>query len=245
MSAVLGWDDAGSYYTWNRTSEEIELRNIDDRVLPTRTGSRFHGDPANATRAGSMLIGALRAVGGRRIEAISIGEATPRWTRPPGILEFVRCAGDVAAPCVAGVALPTGATELRRIDPATGTLGERVVVEGQIADAAIDRDGRQIAWLDGIALYERPLDAVGDPPTKIATLSSPRTIAFDPRGGILSSVSDEDSRDLRRYHDGAVEVLVHASVTTLSIVRPSPDGTLLGYRTRTFGASFGELGLPR
>ena len=245
VSAVLGWYDADSYYTWNRNSEEIELRHLDARTLPVRTGSKLHGDPANATRAGIVIIAALRAVGGRQIEAIAVGEATPRWTRPPGVLELVRCAGDVAEPCVAGVTTPAGTTELRRIDPATGTLGELIVAASDIADAAIDRDGRQLAWLDGVAMYQRALDAPADPPTRIASLSSPRTIAFDPTGGILASVSDDDSRDLRRYQGGRVEVLVRSPVTTLSLVRPSPDGAMIGYRTRTLDASLGELRISR
>lgn len=242
-SALLAWEDEDSFYTWNRNSEAIELRHTDERALPTSTGSKLHGDPVNATRAGTTLIGALRATGGRRIEAVTIGERTPRWTREPGVLELVRCAGDRTEPCVAGVTTKTGATELRRIDPATGTLGDRLVDGGDIADAALDADGRRLAWLDGNVLYIREL-ATAAPPIKLAQLSSPRSVAFDRDGAVLASFSGGDEREIRRYRDDTMSVVVSTPATTLSLIRTSTAGTI-SYRTRVYESSLAELSLPR
>ena len=243
-SAPLGWRDESGYFTWNRTTNEIELRSVAHGVPAVRQ-STVQGEPANVTRAGEILIVASRTDNGRRVDAIALGEPTPRWSAAPGSLAFVRCAGDQSEPCVAG-AVKHGQIEIRAIDPRSGVLGKMVVAAADIEDAAIDPTGTSLAWLVATSEVElQPLDGTA-PPTLVAShLSSAHSLAFAPHGGVLVSRAVGDAREIVRVYDGTSETLVRTGATIISMIRPSPTGDRLLYRTRTLSRELAELRLPR
>ena len=240
-SAPLGWLDESSYLTWNRTTNDIELHAHDG---PAARQATVHGEPANTTRADEMLIVASRAETGRRVDAFVLGETQPRWSAAPGTLSFVRCAGDSVEPCVAGT-VTHGQIELREIDPRSGVLGKVVVAAAEIEDAAIDPTGTQVAWVVAANRVElQALDGLA-PPTLVAThLASAHSLAFSPRGGVLVSRSVGDVREIVRFYDSNGETLVRTGATIISMIRPSPSGDRLLYRTRALSSELAELRLP-
>jgi len=242
-SAPLGWRDASGYFTWNRATNDVELRSV-VHGTPAVRQSNVHGEPANVTRAGEMLIVTSRAEKGRRVEAIAIGEAKPRWSAAPGSLWFVRCAGDNAEPCVAG-AVTDGQISIRAIDPRSGALGKVIVSAADIEDAAIDADGANIAWIVASSEVEiQPLTGTTPAPLAVAShLSSAHSIAFAPHGGVLVSRAVGNAREIVRLYAGGSETLVRTGATIISMIRPSPDGDRLLYRTRTLNSELAELRL--
>jgi serine/threonine protein kinase len=243
-SAPLGWRDVVTYWVFNNATRQIERHSRQVSQLPTVAALTLPSDPANATMAGDLLIVTLRAGEGREVIAFDPAEKTPRWTAPKGALRFVRCAGDRAAPCIAGKQHPSGTVSVVKIDPLTGTLGEELVPAGEISDAAIDTLGGKMAWaVDNMNLHVRTLD--GSEPDQLLDpkRSGLLSLAFDPTGGILASATSHDGRVIFRYLDGRTETVANAGPTIISLIRPSPDGTHLLYRARTLTSDLIEIRL--
>ena len=252
-SAPLAWTDATSFWTWNRGTGHVEWHHVDDKT-PTITATILDGDPANATRAGAMLIASLRSDGGRRIAAYVVGEAAPRWTTAVGELVFVRCAGDAAPPCIAGKQLDGSVVELRRIDVTTGALGEIVVpAAAALEDAAISVDGSTIVWNASGHVWWRAFQNPDAAPQELhvdsdADVASIHTLAIEPNGNIVLNMIQRSAQRNRVLitapRDGAPEQLVRSPSQILSLARPSPDGKFMLYRARSFSSDIVELHLP-
>jgi hypothetical protein len=243
VSAPLAWLDAKSFYAWNRGTHHLERRTLTDG-LPVVDPATISDDPANATRAGDIVVVALRGDPARRIEAVHLGDDKPRWTAGPGVLTFVRCAGDIAEPCIAGHPDGAGMVELRRIDPKTGILGEVLVPGADIEDAAVDAAGTHLAWVvDTQQIHVRALDG-SEPDTVVTRLSAVRSLAFDPRGGILAAHAVNSGREIWRIAGDTIEPVATAGVAIVSLVRANPTGDTISYRTRTLTFELGELHLP-
>ena len=243
-AAPLVWIDSKSFWTWNRGTHHIELHHV-DRTPATISPIQLDGDPANATRAGDILIVALRASDGRRVEAYSLSDATLRWQQQPGTLLFVRCAGDVAPPCIAGQQVGDVQIELRRIDFATGALGDVVVPASNIDDAAVSFDGTVVAWIPSDAtLTTRKLE--GDAPfvhrtADLRQASTAHSIAYTATGTIMTSRMHSDREIVAITPDDRVERITHSEANIFSLIRPSPDGTHLLYRSRSFGTDLANI----
>ena len=242
VSAALGWLDDSTFLAYSSSTGRVERASTEPTVLPQPTSMRLPGDPANATRVGDLVIVALRGTAGTRtVLAHDLREATPRWTAAPGELLFVRCAGDRQLPCVAGKHV--GATvKLLPIDPQTGKLGDTVIAEGGIADAAIDDAGTHVVFIvDNRDLLIRPLDLSVPAQPLLPVRSANHSLAIDPLGGVLASVYALDGRELARINDGKATTVLHAGTALLSLIRPSPDGKLILFRARTLVGDVVEI----
>ena len=246
-AAPLGWRDDGSWLAWNRSTQAVEVRTSDAGALPTVTPAIIHGDMANVTRANDILIAAIRDERGRWIEAVSLTNGKRLWSTSPGQLVFVRCANDAAQPCITGKVAASGRVELRRIDPATGAVGDLVIEGANIADAAIDATGTTLAWVTNLSnVHVRPLAETGAGTELSSALSGVHSLAFAPAGGVLATTFSDSTRKIVRLHDGEVELVVRTGGNVVSMVRPSSSGDRLLYRTRTLTANLVELHLsPR
>lgn len=245
-AAALAWRDDATLLTWNRSTSALEERGLTATSLPTMTPARLAGDPASATRADDMIIVALRGADGRTVVALDGRTGAQRWTTPPGAMWFVRCAGDSAPPCVAGVRGARGLTELRHIDPRTGALGARVVAEANITDAALDPAGATLAWLtDNATLWRRPLAAAGPGIALPDHLGSAHSLAFVADGPDLVLGANRDGQGVYVLAGDALTRLVATPGAVVSLIRASPDGARVSYRTRTLGSQLGELHLAR
>jgi len=244
-SATLGWRDIVSYWVFNSATGQIERHSISATELPIVTRATVTGDPANATMAGELLVITLRGGEGREVIAVHPDEATPRWAAARGVLSFVRCAGDRAPPCIAARRAPSGNSALVWIDPQTGVLGDEVVAEADIADAAVDSLGLTLAWVvDNSELHVRPLDGSGPERVVGPKRSGIHSLAFDPTGGLLVSITSAEGRLIARFSDGRAETVANAGQTIVSLIRPSPDGTQLLYRARTLASDLIDIRIP-
>lgn len=242
-SAALGWLDDTTFLALGADGR-VERQSIDPTVLPEGTPLRLSGEPANATRAGTTLVVALRGQNGRVVVAYDLGSPTPLWSKPVGELTFVRCAGDRQLPCIAGKVRPGGLIDLVRIDPTTGVLDDKVLGAGVIADAAIDDAGTTIAWIqDNRSVLVRDIGATTPPRQFGASYGGNHTIAFDPMGGVLASVYYPEGRVIGTYREGIpdVERVLNAGAALVSLVRPSPNGKVISFRARTFVGDLVEL----
>jgi hypothetical protein len=226
-ASPLAWRNEAGMYAWNASTHRIEEHGTD---APAALAARLSDDPANATRYHELLIVAMRGADGRFVDAIVPAEATPRWSVKP--LAFVRCAGELEEPCIAGNMLPGGAVELRRIDPNTGALGAPLGIQGDIEDAAIDRGGAQLAWVNHFSeVHVRRFDGSGDGDV-VHTLAGAHSLAFEPSGDLLVARRVGTERGIARVHAGSAEQVVASDSQILSLVRPSPDGKWLFFRGR-------------
>ena len=247
VSAPLAWRDGNSFWAWNLGTHAVELHDVDE-APPTTTRVRIDADPANATRAGDILIVALRAQGGRRIEAYSLTDGSQRWKADPGALLFVRCAGDDKPPCVAGRQVDNVRVELCRIDPATGQVGDVVVDASELEDTAVSRDGTTLAYVPNDSSVVTQPFILGAPRTlhgeKLERSSAIHSIAFDSTGSILVTRRGVETKVVILHPDGTSEQTIHSTANILSFIRPSPDGSHLFYRARRFDAELSHLVLP-
>jgi serine/threonine protein kinase len=236
----LVWRDGGHLLALNPSSHRVEDRPLAGSA--TVTEARIADGPVNATRADDMLIVSMRGAEGRLVEAYDTRESAPKWSIAP--LSFVRCAGDTAAPCIAGSSVPGGSTELRRIDPRTGALGDVVVPGAAIDDAAIDRTGTRVAWIEDFSFVRARSLTGGEITTLASNLGGMHTIAFDANGDVLVAFALGSGRQILRIHDGKLEPVLTDPANMIGVVRGSPDGTHLFYRRRIFVFDLAEVHLP-
>ena len=245
-SAPLLWLDNNSFWTSNRNNNQVELHHV-DATTPTVLPIHLGGDPADATRAGDILIVAERAESGRRVEAYSLTDHSLRWNAEPGDLLFVRCAGDQAPPCVAARQINPTDVEIRRIDPATGSIGEVIVAASKTQDAAISVDGTTIAWIPSDRGASVSALALNAPATVLHDLGSQATamhsLAFDNEGNLLLARTGVGRSIVSVHPDGTTEPLVHSAANVIAFIRPSPDGAHLLYRSRSFGGDLAVVHL--
>jgi hypothetical protein len=241
-SAAIAWIDDSTFLTVS-AGGAIERHSALDRVLPQAMPIRLPSEPANATIANDILITSLRDKAGRVVVAHALAESTPRWSTPAGALWFVRCAGDLKPPCVAGKQESApGIVTLVTIDPQSGALGSDVIATGAIADAAVNAAGTEVAWVvDNRRIYVRPFDRSSPPRALDPEHPGGHTVAYDPIGGILGTVSNNDGRNIMRYHDGTYTSELTAGQAIVSLLRPSPNGERLLYRTRTLTSDLVEI----
>ena len=247
FSAPLAWRDANSFWTWNLATGNVELHHLDNTpstILPIRLSD----NPANATRAGDTLIVALRSNGGRRIEAYSLTDGTLRWTAAMGVLQFVRCAGDAAPPCIAGRVVDNVRVELGRIDPATGIISDVVVGPSALEDAAVSADGNTIAFAPNdskVITQAFAADAVRTPRGELLPQSNViYSIVFGQNGDIFITRRAIEAEIQIIHVDDRVEKFIDSGANILSLIRPSPDGAHVLFRARRFDAELARIVLP-
>ncbi len=231
--AALAWIDDTEFLTWNRDTHRLDRRrgeNVDVTKLSV------DGEPANATIAGDTLITALRGNQGRRVVAVSLTDGRAIWRHDDKQTLAVRCASDRHPPCFA-IRSTDGKEHLVTLDPRTGELGTTPLFSGKFEDVAVSDDGKHLL-ISSNGLDVSELDTAGKVLATYATaLTNVRSLAFDPRGGIL--VGGTLARN--NYQVGRVgavgakfEVLSQADDDILSLVRPSRDGSRILVLARSF-----------
>jgi len=245
-SAPLAWTDAGDLLVWNASTLRVEA--LDRAGAARLTDVVVEGNPASATRAGDTLIVVTRGAGGRDVQAYGLTTGARRWRAPIGALAFVRCAGDVAPPCVAGVRDPADdLVTLRSIDPATGALAPAVLARGAIDDAAIDRAGRALTWLRSHRLIERrPLTvSAGADVELVASVRWAHALTVTDDGVALVAGVNDGDRVVMAFDRAPPRTLLVSDAAVLGLLRLRPDGHELAVRGRWFVPALLELEVPR
>jgi hypothetical protein len=241
VAAGLGWQDGDEFLAWTSATRTVERRSA--RQPRGSTPVLLAGEPANATLAGELLIAAVRKSGGRDVVASSLTDGTSPWQHVRDGTSVVRCAGDRAPPCFAVHGTEIGHQQLVTLDPATGAMGTRVILEGVIDDIAVRADGQRILVSNRTAIREIDLDGAETthfPPL----LPSIRSVAYDPRGGILlAGTLRQNTYQIGRYADGRYTLLAQTDNDILSMVRPSPSGEQILVLARTFDPELWTLPL--
>ena len=236
-AAAVGWRDATTLIVWNRAAGQVEDLALATGGAPASPPVPLVDEPFNATRAGELMIVTTRTRGGRQVSAFGPGRATPRWQGPVGELLLVRCAGDVAPPCVALVTDGDGVA-MRQVDPTTGELAGAVLAHaGDVFDLAVSNDGSKLAWTDETwRLRQRGL-GTNEPERVIGEqVVLARTVAFAPDGAVLVGFLD-DARRLARFMPGEPRRdLWKTRAPVVSLVRPSPDGRRIAFRERSYAS---------
>ena len=231
--AALAWIGDAEFLTWNRDTHRVD-RRTSERVDLTELA--VEGEPANATIADDAVIVALRGNEGRRVVAMSMTDGQPLWRHEDKQTLAVRCANDRHPPCYA-IRSGGGDEQLVTLDPRTGELGITPLYRGKFEDVAVSDDGKRLLVSPRSAqVFE--LDDTGKViATYDTTLTNIRSLAFDPRGGIL--VGGTLARN--NYQVGRVgavgakfEILSQADDDILSLVRPSRDGSRILVLARSF-----------
>jgi hypothetical protein len=243
VEAELGWTADGSYVTVRATGAvERVARDGVHTALPVH----IDDEPQNATMAGSLVLVAVRAVGGRKLMAIDLATATTVWDDPPGFSVVARCANDLGPPCFIArrTGGPSAPFELVPLDPTTGRTTGAAIYKGPVEDFAVSPDGRRVLVTQGgIALLE-----VNDHGERIGMvdLKYPftivRSVAYDPRGGILITGSTSIGNYVVGHYDGTqFTKLGTADGELFAMVRASPvDGQVLA-NARTYTASLWRI----
>ena len=240
VGAALAWMDDGTFLVWNRASGGIERHDSAGPVATT--GARLDGEIISATRAGDVLIAALRRDAGREVVAVSIADGRELWRVPPGTIRTVRCTDDRAPPCALvreadDPALP----RIAWIDPSTGRAGADVGPAGRVDDVALTAGGARLLVSDGGRLA-RAFDLATGAVTEHDLVISARAVAFDPRGGVLTTGSRGSNHYSLVQVDGAAGVQVFQSRDEILFQpRPSPDGGAVIVMGRLFLPALYEL----
>ena len=89
----------------------------------------------------------------------------------------------------------------------------------------------------------REIDATGaDVATYETPLTSTRSVAYDPSGGILVAGSIAyNNYKVGALRDGKFTLLLQADDDILSLIRPAPDGTRIEVLARVYSPEMWEL----
>ncbi|MBK9032681.1 MAG: serine/threonine protein kinase [Myxococcales bacterium] len=233
VGAALAWMDDGTFLVWNRASGGIERHGPTGAVATTP--ARLDGEIISATRAGDVVIAALRRDAGREVVAVSIADGRERWRVPPGVLRTVRCTDDRAPPCLlVRDGDDATARRLAWVEPGDGAVGATVGPAGRIDDVALTAGGARLLLADGTRDVVE-LDLTAGAEVRVETDLSPRALAFDPRGGLLLTGSTNTTRYslVALGPAGATEVY-QSRDEILFQPRPSPDGRAVIVMGRLF-----------
>ncbi len=243
VAAALAWDPDGTWWAWNRTTGDLERHAVDGALLGS-VDSDLHGEPANATRAGDIVLVAMRRRGGRELSATSTVDGRRLWTFAPGAAVAARCAADDHPPCYVIVPSGDGDLSVRSLDPATGSIGANAVASGpELIDLAVAADGGELIVLPGRGRIQR-IDLADPQPREIsAKLSFARAVAYHPQGGLVIAGSRGPSQYpvLRLHDDGREELLAQGESELMFLPRPSPAGDRYLVMGRLFLPSLFEL----
>ncbi|MCX5746502.1 MAG: serine/threonine-protein kinase [Proteobacteria bacterium] len=232
----VGWTPTGDMLLWSRSTDHIERRGASVEL----TNASFDAEPANATTSGDLVIAALRRPAGRQVIALSLRSGHEKWRSPDQKTLAVRCASDLHPPCFA---IRTGATEqIFTIDPDTGVLGAKPIYAGKLEDLAVNDDGTRLLLASPTSEIHE-IDTTG---TVVATyptsLTTTRSVAYDPQGGILFAGSlVRNSYQAWALRDGNSTSLTQSGDDILSFVRPSPDGKHVQVLVRAYVPELFEL----
>ncbi len=239
-SVSLGWIADREYLSWDRNAHRVERRT--ERAIEL-TEAVLDGEPANATNAGDVLIVAMRRSAGREALGVSRSTGAQLWRHQDGRTIAVRCAEDLHPPCFAIRALDTE-DQVVSLAPNTGELGTTPIFRGKAEDLAVAADGKRLVIV-GMAASVTEIDPSGK---VIATWSVPistlRSIAYDPRGGLLvGGTKFRNSYMVGRWHDGVWSLLMQTDDDILSFVRPSPDGNQVLVLARVYAPEVWQIQL--
>jgi len=239
-SVSLGWIADREYLSWSRNAHRVERRA--ERAIEL-TKAVLDGEPANATNAGDVLIAAMRRPAGREALGVSLSTGTQLWRHQDGRTLAVRCAEDLHPPCFAIRALD-GEDQVVTLDPNTGELGTTPIHRGKAEDVAVSADGKRLVI---VSLNDRAteIDSTGK---VIATFDVPistlRSVAFDPRGGLLfGGTRTRNNYMVGRLHEGVWTLLMQTDDDILSFVRPSPDGDQVLVLARVYAPEVWQIQL--
>ena len=235
-AAGVGWTPAGERLVWSRSTDRVERRGTSVEL----TKASFDAEPANATTSGDVVIAAVRRPAGREVIARSLRDGHEKWRHPDQHTLAVRCASDLHPPCFA---IRTGASDqIVTLDPDTGVLGSKPIYTGKLEDIAVNDDGTRLLLASQTSEI-REIDTTG---TVVATyptsLTTTRSVAYDPDGGILFAGSlVRNSYQAWALRDGQATSLTQSGDDILSLVRPSPDGKQIQVLVRVYVPEVWEL----
>jgi serine/threonine protein kinase len=235
-SVALGWTRTGEMLIWSRSTGRIERRG--ESVALTK--AELDAEPASATTSEDIVIAAVRRPQGREAIARSLVDGRVLWRHGDDKTLAVRCASDLHPPCFA---IRTDANDdIVRIDPNTGALGTTPIYTGKAEDIAVNDDGTRLLVASAAAAILE-IDATGASVASYVTpLTSVRSVAYDPAGGILVAGSTAyNNYKVGALRDGTFTLLVQADDDILSVVRPSPDGTRIEILARDYSPEVWEL----
>ncbi|HEY4183006.1 MAG TPA: serine/threonine-protein kinase [Kofleriaceae bacterium] len=249
-SVALGWTGDDELLLWNRATQRVERRSPSKTIALTNI--TLDGEPANATIADGVLIAEIRRLAGREAVATSLADGRVLWRHQDGRTLAVRCAGDQHAPCYAIRAAPAESgddhDELVSLDPATGELGTQILTRDEMEDVAVSNDGKDIRVVKKPQSIDQ-LDTTGKLLSTVSlSIGGLRSIAFDPRGGLL--VGGTRLRNsfvvLHVSSDGQeIETIANSHDDLFSLVRPSPTGDYVIALSRLFSPELWQYDFPR
>ncbi|MBL0217588.1 MAG: protein kinase [Myxococcales bacterium] len=229
--AALAWTSDDEFLTWNRDTHRIDRRS---GLQVGVTKLAVDGEPANATLSDDTLIVTLRGNAGRSVVALSLSTGALLWRHSDKQTVAVRCASDRHPPCFA-VRSTDGSERLVTLDPHTGELGTTQITTGAFEDVAVSDDGKRLLLAAPAAVIPE-IDLTGK---VIAQYKSPltniRSVAYDPRGGILvGGTLTRNNYQVGRINGKAFELVTQTDDDILSLVRPSKDGSRVLVLARVF-----------
>jgi hypothetical protein len=250
LSAAFGWTAAGEVVVWSR-SAGVEIRPVlGAPTAPLRVS--IAGEPQNTTFAGKLLIVSARGFSGRAITAFDLSSpdaaASPRWQLPEGVAWLVRCASDLAPPCVVATPVPDSTEmELHPFDATTGTIGTQVLHRGVFDDVAVHRDGKRML-IARSQPYGAPSSTAlligdGEPHAIDIPLVTIRSIAYANDDIIVGGTIGGNRYRVSRIDKIGTSVIDETAAELLTNVRPSPDGKSLSLIGRQTTAELWELRL--
>lgn len=236
VAAPLAWIASDSFLAWNRSSRRIEKHSVNAPL--GSTGIVLPSEPANATLAGDVLITSLRVNEGRNTVAFSLATGKQLWLHDDAKTFVVRCDGDTKPPCFA-VRLGAGHDRIQRIDPLTGALGEVVYETERVEDVAVDEQGNHLVITSTLNPNILDVDlraASTSAPKRRLPLTSLRSVAVDPTGGVLATGTFTRNTYQAGHVDanGTYTVLSQTENDILSVIRPSSDGRRILLLSRSY-----------
>ncbi|MDB4962644.1 MAG: serine/threonine protein kinase with repeat [Myxococcales bacterium] len=241
-SVSLGWLTDREFLSWSSNTHRIERRATTTTIELTK--AVLDGEAANATTAGDVVIASVRKTAGRQTIGVSRSTGAQLWRHGDGKTLAVRCAGDLKPPCYA-IRVLEHEDQVVTIVPETGELGTTPVHRGKVEDLAVSLDGTKIVLVGkrSEAIEIDPTGAVLS--TSLLPLTTLRSVAYDPRGGILvGGTLTRNNFQVGQFHNGEWKLLAQSDDDILSFVRPSPDGNRVLVLARVYAPEVWQLQLP-